>query len=275
MVRDKTKLTKKEIAQKLGVSIASLYYQPKRPAIDLEVKNQIESVLTTHRDYGHKRIALTLKLNKKRILRVMKKFGIKPYRRRTKIPIKKNDLNKPANTRFTNLLKSFPITDINQVWVSDFTYLRYQNRFIYLATTMDVCTREIVGINISRFHNKDLVLGALRDALDHHPPPLMIHSDQGSEYLSADYINFVEKSDIKVSISDKSSPWQNGYQESFYSQFKPLLGDTNRFKSMGELIEEIYQQVYYYNYQRIHSKLKTSPVNFRKQMQKLFRKEGA
>lgn len=86
---------KTEMAKRLGISRSSLYYKPKRPEIDLEVKAQIESVIGDNPAYGHKRIARELKLNKKRILRVMKKFGIKPYRRKAKPPFKKTDLNKP------------------------------------------------------------------------------------------------------------------------------------------------------------------------------------
>ena len=71
--KGKTKLTKKELAARLGISRSSLYYQRKRPKIDEEVKRQIEAVLADNPSYGHKRIALALKLNKKRILRVMKK----------------------------------------------------------------------------------------------------------------------------------------------------------------------------------------------------------
>lgn len=67
----KTKLTKKEIAKQLGVSVSSLYYKPLKPTEDLEVKAQIEAVLTENPTYGHKRLAMALKLNKKRILRVM------------------------------------------------------------------------------------------------------------------------------------------------------------------------------------------------------------
>ena len=61
-------------------------------------------------------------------------------------------------------------------------------------------------------------------------------------------------------MSAKSSPWQNGYQESFYSQFKVDLGDTNRFKTLSELVAAIYAQLYYYNNVRIHRKLKMPPT---------------
>jgi len=86
------KLSKTKMAKELGVSRSSLYYQPKLPDRDEEVKHQIEAVLTENPEYGHKRIALELKLNKKRILQVMKKFNIKPRRRKVKKPYKKEDI---------------------------------------------------------------------------------------------------------------------------------------------------------------------------------------
>ena len=257
-------LSKTALAEKLGISRSSLYYRHKRPIIDAEVKTQIESVLTSHPAYGHKRIAIELKLNHKRILRVMKKFGIKPYKRRVRKPWKKDDLGKPE-TGYANLIKEINPKDLkqNEVWVSDFTYLKYKDRFLYLATIMDLWDREIVGVNISRFHNKELILGAFEDALDKTDKPEILHSDQGSEYDSEKYLGLVEKLGIKVSMSAKGSPWQNGYQESFYSNFKLELGQTNRLETVGELIEKVYKQISYYNNRRMHSKLKMSPVQFR------------
>ena len=257
-------LTKLEIAKELGISRSSLYYQHKKPIEDWEVKTQIESVLTNHPAYGHKRIAIELRLNRKRILRVMKKFNIKPYKRRAKKPWKKDDLGKPE-TEYLNLIKEIDPKDLmqNQIWVSDFTYLKYKGRFLYLATIMDLWDREIVGVNISRFHNKELVLGAFEDALSKFNRPKILHSDQGTEYDSEQYLSLVEKLGIKISMSAKGSPWQNGHQESFYSNFKLELGQTNRFETLGELIEELYKQLAYYNNKRMHSKLKMSPVQFR------------
>jgi len=68
----------------------------------------------------------------------------------------------------------------------------------------------------------------------------------------------------ELSIALEIPHWQNGDQENFFSHFKLEAGDLNRFETLGELIEYIYQQVYYYNHKRIHSILKMSPVDFRK-----------
>ena len=259
------KVTKTELAASLGVSRSSLYYKPKRPALDLEMKSQIESVLVDYPSYGHKRIAIELKLNKKRIRRVMKKFNLKPYRRRSKKPFKKDDLNKPP-TKYLNLIKHFCPIRPDVVWVSDFTYIEFQGRFIYLATVMDLFTREIIGWNISRFHNKELVIGALLNALaNSNNPPLYIHSDQGSEYDAADYTTLCETNKIRISMSKKASPGENAFQESFYSTFKLDMGRTDQFEALGELIEALHLQIHKYNNKRIHTTLKMSPKQFREQ----------
>lgn len=254
-------ISKLELAQSLGLSISSLYYTPKRPEIDQEVRLQIESVMADHTAYGHKRIALALKLNKKRILRVMKKFNLKPYRRKSKRFVKKADLGKPA-TKYANLIENLKINRPSQVWVTDFTYIKFHGKFIYLATVMDLFTREVVGFNISRFHNRFLVMGAVLNALENYPPPQIIHSDQGSEYDSRDFTDLVENLNIKLSMSRKGSPWENGHQESFFGHLKAESGDLSRFETEGELLEELYRMIYYYNYKRIHTKLKMTPNQY-------------
>jgi len=261
-------VNKSELARRLGVSRSMFYYSHKRPVIDEEIKHQIEVAMVEHKAYGHKRIATELKLNKKRVLRVMKKFGIKPYRRRTRKFIKKDDLGKPV-AKFKNEIESFCPIAPNIVWVTDFTYIKFDNKFIYLATIMDLFTREIIGVNISRYHNNQLVMGAFIDALNKtRKTPKYIHSDQGSEYDSKEFVDFVLSRKIIISMSRKSSPWENGYQESFFSTLKLELGFIDRFDEIGELIENIYSTIYYYNNKRIHRKLKTTPVNFRNRFKK-------
>lgn len=264
-----TAISKIQLAGQLGISRSSLYYQPKRPAIDEEVRRQIESVLSDHPAYGHKRIALALKLNKKRIRRVMKKFGLKPYRRKVKRPDKKADIGRPP-TGYPNLIEHLKIDRPGQIWVTDFTYIRFHSRFVYLSTVIDLFTREVVGFNLSRFHNRFLVMGAVLDALEHHYPPGIIHSDQGSEYDSQDFIDLINNLNIEISMSRKASPWENGHQESFFGRLKLEAADLNRFDTDGELIEELCRMIYYYNHQRIHSKLKMPPAEFRRK----YLKEG-
>ncbi|OIO45993.1 MAG: hypothetical protein AUJ28_03255 [Parcubacteria group bacterium CG1_02_37_51] len=107
------------------------------------------------------------------------------------------------------------------------------------------------------------------NAVEKYGRPQILHSDQGSEYTGKIYTVFAESLGIRLSMSKKGSPWENGYQESFYSQFEVDLGDLNRFKTLGELAVAVYQQIYYYNNQRIHTKLKMPPALFVERQQVL------
>lgn len=252
--------SKKELAKELGVSRQSLYYKPKLPIKDLKLKADIEKVMTDNKAYGHKRIATALDVNKKRILRVMKLFCLKPKRSR-KRPDKPKDLNQ-APMAIPNLIMGTIIETPNAVWVSDFTYLPYFGKFVYLATLEDIFTRQIVGWEISTKHNADLIIRALLNALKNHSAPNICHSDQGSEYRDKQYLNLLKSFNINVSMSEKASPWQNGYKESFYSEFKLELGHPECYPTPGELIEAIAAQIHYYNNRRIHTALKCPPNVF-------------
>lgn len=261
----KQRLTKTQLAKSLGVSRQSLYYQPVRPAKDLLAKTLIERVLGNNPSYGHKRIAIELQMNKKKVLRLMKKFNIKPYRRRIKKPVKLGDINKQPAV-YQNEIKNIIPDKPNFIWVTDFTYIKFQGRFIYLSTIMDLFTREVIGWNAALKHNQFLILKSLQMAFEKtKTAPKYHHSDQGSEYDSYEYTNQLKENQIIISMSQKGHPWENGYQESFYSQFKVDLGRADQFETLGELIEAIYLQINYYNAKRIHTSLKMSPLKFRSQ----------
>lgn len=252
-------LTKSGLARQNGISISSLYYKPLKPNKDESLKNQIEHVLSQHPSYGHRRIAIKLKMNKKKILRVMRLFDIKPYRRRGRRFRKIKDYS----AIYPNLIQSMPFPDKpNQIWVSDFTFIPFHGKYVYLATILDIFNRKIVGWSLLTTHSTQLTISALIDAVEKNSHPDILHSDQGSEYKSKLYTGFAKNLGINISMSHKGCPWENGYQESFYSQFKVDLGDPNRFRTLGELSAVIYQQIYYYNNQRIHLKLKMPPNQF-------------
>lgn len=259
------KASKRTLAKKLGVSRSSLYYQSKLKIRDQCLREQILAALSEHPSYGHKRLSIHLGRNKKCILRVMKKFGIKPYRRRGRRPRKPGDLGKnPLD--IVNWAKALCPLQRSTLWASDFTYFWFHGRWWYLATVIDVFSREIVGFSFSGRHNSELVLGALKDAITKNPSPLYLHSDQGSEYQSYAYFDLLKLHNIQASFSAKASPWQNGFQESFYSEFKKDLGDTSRFETISEFMEGLYHQIHYYNNRRIHSALKMPPALFKLQI---------
>jgi transposase InsO family protein len=117
----------------------------------------------------------------------MKLFSIKPYRRVTP-----KMYSKPKDSVFPNYLMSEEPRGIGDIYASDFTYLKYCGKWLYVATVLDVYTREIVGVSILNTHATQLVLNALSSAKLHRAPPRILHSDQGSEYTSADYTALVQ-----------------------------------------------------------------------------------
>ena len=248
-----------------GVSRKSMYATTPQAHKDQEllIKEQIISVLQIHPSYGHRRIALALGLGKKKIRRIMKAYGIKPFKRKARWRKRRDERRDPQP--YPNLIKGTCPIIPGTVLVGDFTHLTHLGKIIYVATYMDLCTREIVGLHISNRHTKEIVLEALLDAIKTLGKlPKVVHTDQGSEYCSQENIHFLTSLGIKISMSKKASPWENGYQESFYNNFKTDLGlEFDRFATLGELVEGIQHTIHYYNTQRIHTSLKMTPEQFK------------
>lgn len=262
---EKSEVTKVLLAQELGVSLRSLYYKQKKPDNDWHLKCQIEEVLREHPSYGHRRLAIHLKMNKKRVRRVMRLFGIEAYRRRGR----KFKRTKNIKVIYPNLLMTTCPVYENHIWVTDFTYIPFQGKTVYVATVLDLYTRKVVGLSVLTTHATQLVLGALWSALLNNPRPYIFHSDNGSEYNSTIFIENLQTIGTMISRSAPGCPWENGYQESFYSQFKVDLGDPSRFKTLAELVLEIYRTIWQYNNTRIHSALRMSPVQFAQKLLKV------
>lgn len=254
-----TTLTKAARAKALGIARSTLYYKKKKDAKDWAEKCSIETVLRAHPAYGHRRIALALgKTDERPVLRIMRKYGIKPYRRRGR----KWKKPKETSMEYPNLLLGRIPLRMHEVWAADFTHVYWRSKDISVATVMDVYTRIIVGLSVLTTHGTILITQALWSALLHNPHPAIFHSDNGSEYGAAAFREILETLGIRISRSKKGCPWENGYQESFYGKFKVDLGDPNRFETLGELVAEIYRTIHYYNTERIHSALKMSPKKF-------------
>jgi putative transposase len=253
---------KSKALEYLNIARSSFYYNSILDSKDESLRQRIEEVLDKHPSYGHKRIALELHMNRKPIRRVMKKFGIKP-RRGHKKPWKRAVGEESASS--PNLLVALIPLFKHHVWVTDFTYLWWRGRWVYVCTIIDLWSREVLGISIKTNHSAMLVTEALLNALAGNPAPLFTHSDQGSEYKSKLFRRVLSDFKITQSMSKKGSPWQNGYQESFYGKWKVDIGDVNRFKTLGELTAEIYKSIYYYNNERIHTALGMTPREFARQ----------
>ena len=147
-------------------------------------------------------------------------------------------------------------------WAQDFTYLKFHGSWYYLAGVLDLKTRQLVGWRLGSNHSAELTYAAVLDALSKHQAPTILHSDQGSEYLSYRHKELCEKLEIQLSASGRGKPWQNGFMERWFGGHKLEVGDINQLKDISELHEKIALKIYYYNHQRIHSALKMSPAAY-------------
>ncbi len=254
--------SKKRLAEELGVSRASLYYRPKMPAKDDELRRRVEAVMLENPGYGSPRVAIALGINEKRAARVMRKFGLKPARR-SKTPRKPDDIGREPEA-FSNILSKLTPIAPDTVWASDFTFISYGGKFIYLCTVIDVFTGEVLGFNISRSHDARFVRLAIERAIQRTGDiPVWFHSDQGSEYASALVLDWLQGLGVTISMNPKGAPWCNGSQESFFGRFKTEFGDFHRFETLADLLEALYAQLDYFSNRRIKTKLRMAPAQFR------------
>ena len=112
---------------------------------------------------------------------------------------------------YPNLARGMVLTDVNQLWVADITYIRLETEFVYLAVVLDAFSRRVIGWALDRTLEDELTITALRMALERRiPAPALIHhSDRGVQYASKDYTDLLKDRGINISMSRKGNPYDN------------------------------------------------------------------
>lgn len=218
--------------------------------------------------YGSPRIHRCLKdqgirCGKKRVERLMRQNGIKASRGYKKRSFK---TGKPAVVAPNLLEQQFNIEAINKVWVTDITYIRGTSGWLFLAVVMDLCSRKVVGWSVRNRMNTELVVNALECAIQRRRPEegLVIHSDQGSQFGSYEWLTCLKKHGIKQSMSRRGNCYDNAAMESFFSTLKMEQIGRTIFSSVREAYETIFNFIeMFYNPTRMHGHLKgLSPNKF-------------
>lgn len=246
------------LCQVLDYPRSGVYYQPTTTEADeSELKAAIQSVAGRYPRYGYRRITAPLKreghgVNHKRVLRLMGELGIvgKPPRKR-----KRTTNSEHSYPRYPNRVMNLVVERVNQVWVSDITYIRLQEEFVYLAVVMDVFTRGIRGWHLARGMDQSLTLIALDKALEQGKPEIH-HSDQGGQYAANAYVERLAQHGIEVSMAEVGAAWQNGYAERLMRRIKEEEVDLSEYRNFREAYEQIWQFLEdTYMKKRIHSSL--------------------
>lgn len=257
-----------------GVSRASFYrhWEEREPAAaETELRDAIQRLALAHRYYGYRRIAVLLQregliAGAKKVRRLMREDNLLAIRRRRFVAT--TDSNHRLRV-WPNLAQYLELSDINQLWVADFTFVRLEEEFAYLAVMLDAYSRRVIGWSLAQAMDTGLVVGALQKALElRHPSPgLVHHSDQGIQYASLEYVDLLERIGAVLSMSRAGCPWENGRCESFIKTLKHEEIDARPYRTLEELaahVEEFIEEVY--NPIRLHSALDyRSPVEFEQQ----------
>jgi putative transposase len=201
-----------------------------------------------------------------RIRKIRKKLGIKcKQKRRFKATTDSNHKLPVAE----NLLgQNFEATAPNKIWLSDITYVRTEEGWLYLAGHKALCTGEIVGYAMGDRITKELVGKSLYRAVAAKRPGkgLIHHSDRGSQYCSRDYRRLLEQFGMRISMSRKGNCYDNAPMESFWGVLKNELIYHRRYRTRQEAIRDITEYIeVFYNRQRKQAKLGyLSPVVYEK-----------
>ena len=240
----------------LGCAKSSYYYQAKQRD-ETDDKAAIEAVAAVWPTYGYRRVTEQLRrqewvINKKRVQRLMREMGLQVKTKRKARKTTNSDHDFP---RYPNLVQDLAIVRPDQVWVSDITYIRLRQEFVYLAVIMDVYTRSIRGWHLGRGLDQSLTLIALDRALADHTPEIH-HSDQGIQYAATAYIQMLQAVDAEISMTESGEAWQNGYAERLMRTIKEeevYLSDyedyTDAVCQLGRFLNDVYI------HKRIHSSL--------------------
>ena len=162
--------------------------------------------------------------------------------------------------------QNFTVSDPNQVWVTDITFIPTDEGWLYLAAIEDLFNRKIVGWAMDSTMTRQLTLAALRQAVQRYRPSagLIHHSDRGSQYASHDYQQALKDNEMIASMSRKGNCYDNACIESFFGTLKRELIYGNRFRTRAQARQEIFEYIeVFYNRIRLHSTLGyMSPVEF-------------
>lgn len=253
------------------------YYRVKHQA--KEPSNQEQELIDLlHRTcedqpcYGYRRICMEIRhkgviVNHKRVLRLMRQQGllIVPRRRFVHTTNSKHRLH-----IYENLVKQRVVKMLNEIWVSDITYIAYAHTFAYLAIILDAWSRKVIGWKLRRHIDTKLTLGALEMALETRDVPegLIHHSDRGIQYASKDYVHLLNEHNIRISMSAAGNPYENAKAESFMKTIKHeevYRSDYDTFEEVKESIQHYIENIY--NANRLHSSIGyTSPTLFEQKL---------
>ena len=268
--RHKEKYSISEMCRFFEVSRSGYYDYVKRmetPAWDLPLAEKIQECQEhSHSTYGYRRVHIWLERqgihkNPKTVLRVMQKYNLLSEVRRKKYHNYTTGIYVYPNS----LARNFHAERPNQKWVTDISYIKTGQGFLYLSVIRDLYDNSIVAYKTGTEQNINLVLSTIRAAKKKEKVTgsLHLHSDQGFQYTSQAYYSLTKSYHIIPSMSSRGNPYDNAMAENFFSILKTECIYRSKLKTYEEARLLIDEYIHFYNNERIQLKTKLTPLEKR------------
>ena len=240
----------------LSVHRSGHYYKPRGESSEnLAIMRLLDEQYFQTPFYGVERLLALLlrkdyRINRKRLVRLMRLMGWQ-----TLYPETKTTITDDKAYKYPYLLGKFSITQPNQVWAIDITYLSMQHGFMYLFAIIDLYSRYVVGWSLSNTMSARWCTDTIEQAIAQHGVPQIINSDQGTQFTSETYINCLEKHHIAISMDGKGRAIDNVYIERLWRSVKYEHVYLHVSDDGNHLWKGLNEYFRFYNHQRLHQSL--------------------
>ena len=229
-------------------------------ARDMDLRDAIQRIALEMPSYGRPRITAELRrrgwaVNPKRVHRIMREDNLLCLRRRKFILTTDS---RHAFPIYPNLAGEMTLTNVNQLWVADITYIRLESEFVYLAVILDAFSRRVIGWALDRTLEAQLAVAALQMALSRRTVNrnLVHHSDRGVQYAAYEYTGLLAQHGIQISMSRKANPYDNARTESFMKTLKYEEVYRQEYRDLPDALRSLRRFIEkVYNEKRLHSAL--------------------
>lgn len=253
LIDRKHDLSIKQQCDALSIHRSGLYYSPRgEKAENLKIMRTMDEHYIEHPTEGVIRmrdmlLAMGFVVNHKRVRRLLRLMGLMAI-------YPKKNLSKLGLKKYIHpyLLKGLDISRPNQVWAIDITYIPMKNGFMYLTAIIDVYSRYIVGWGLSNTLEAEASLSVLKQAIKDHGKPEIINSDQGSQFTCEQWVEYLNKNGVKISMDGKGRAIDNIFIERFWRSLKYDHVYLHPASDGLELYQGIKKYFNYYNHELPH-----------------------
>lgn len=259
------------LCKELGVSRSGYYAWLKRqskPDKDTILLGYIkECQKESHKTYGYRRVKIWLErekgitVNKKAVLRIMRKYNLLSEIRRPRGYFKSNPYRYVS---YGNLVqRDFKAERPNEKWVTDISHIHTKQGRLYLSAIKDLHDNYIVAYEMSMRLDNGLVVRTVKKAKNKVRNGTIIHSDQGSQYASNDYANLSTELKFRPSMSRPATPIDNAPMESFFGTLKTECLHRHKLETIEQAQELVKKYIWFYNHKRIMLHTGMTPYEMR------------